>query len=479
MKEGYLPKEQRKKILFLCDDIRMHSGVATMAREIVLGTCHRYNWINVGAAINHPEVGKKIDLSEDSGNRSGVSDASVFLYPQNGYGDSMLIRQMLKIEKPDAIFFFTDPRYWEWLFQIENEIRTKIPMIYLNIWDNYPAPIYNRPYYESCDTLLAISKQTKNINEIVLGDKAKDKIIEYVPHGINEEQFFPIEKDHEKYPALETAKKQLFGDKEYDRVFFFNSRNIRRKNVTALIAAYSLFKNNLPEDKKDKVALILHTQPIDEHGTDLFAVRNLFLGEDESVKFSNGKLSVEAMNYLYNIADITVLPSNAEGWGLALTESMMAGTMIMATVTGGMQDQMRFEDENGNWIDFNADFPSNHKGTYKKHGKWAIPIFPTTRTLVGSPKTPYIFDDQINFEDLSNKMMEFFNMPKEEIKERGLAGRKWTTSDESMASAKKMNENVIKYIDKTLNEFKPRKNFHFIKIDKKIPTNQLQHKLIY
>jgi hypothetical protein len=81
MKEGYLPKEQRKKILLLCDDIRMHSGVATMAREIVLGTCHHYNWVNAGAAINHPEVGKKMDLSQDTGNRAGIEDASVFLYP--------------------------------------------------------------------------------------------------------------------------------------------------------------------------------------------------------------------------------------------------------------------------------------------------------------------------------------------------------------------------------------------------------------
>jgi hypothetical protein len=71
-------------------------------------------------------------------------------------------------------------------------------MIYLNIWDNYPAPMYNESYYESCDTLLAISKQTKNINEIVLGDKAKDKLIEYVPHGINEEHFFPIDEKHDK-----------------------------------------------------------------------------------------------------------------------------------------------------------------------------------------------------------------------------------------------------------------------------------------
>lgn len=479
MKEGYLPKEQRKKILFLCDDIRMHSGIATMAREIVLGTCHRYNWINVGAAINHPEVGKKIDLSQDSGNRAGIPDASVFLYPQNGYGDSMIIRHMLKVEKPDAIFFFTDPRYWEWLFQIENEIRTKIPMIYLNIWDNYPAPMYNKPYYESCDTLLAISKQTKNINEIVLGDKAKDKIIKYVPHGINEKEFFPINKDHEQYPELLKAKKQLFGDKEYDHVFFFNSRNIRRKNVSGLIAAYSIFKNNLPEDKKDKVALVLHTQPIDNNGTDLYAVRDLFLGEDPSVRFSNGKLSVQAMNYLYNIADTTVLPSNAEGWGLALTESMMAGTMIMATVTGGMQDQMRFINDDSNWVSFNADFPSNHRGTYKHHGEWAIPIFPKTRTLVGSPKTPYIYDDHVDTEDLAKGLMTSFNISKKELKEKGLAGREWALSDESMMSSRKMNENVIKYLDQTINEFKPRKNFSFIKINDKLPVKQLRHKLIY
>ena len=478
MKEGYLPKEQRKKILLLCDDIRMHSGIATMAREFVLGTCHKYNWINAGAAINHPEVGKKIDLSQDTGNRAGVEDASVFLYPQNGYGDSTLIRNMLKIEKPDAIFFFTDPRYWEWLFQIENEVRAKVPMIYLNIWDNYPAPMYNQDYYESCDTLLAISKQTKNINKIVLGEKAKDKIIEYVPHGINEEHFFPIDKNHEKWDQLQIAKKQLFGDKEYEHVFFFNSRNIRRKNVSNLIAAYSLFKENLPEDKKDKVALVLHTQPVDSNGTDLFAVRDLFLGEDDSVRFSQGKLSTEGMNFLYNLADITVLPSNAEGWGLALTESMMAGTMIMATVTGGMQDQMRFEDENGNWFTPTAEIPSNHRGTYKKHGKWAIPVFPFTRNLVGSPQTPYIYDDQIDFEDLSNKMMESYNMSKKTIKENGLAGREWATSDESMESARYMNKNIIKYIDQTLNTFKPPKKFTFHKVENKKPK-QLQHKLVY
>ena len=74
----------------------------------------------------------------------------------------------LKVEKPDALFIITDPRYFSWLFQVENEIRKNIPIIYLNIWDDYPAPMYNKPYYEACDLLMGISKQTVNINKLVL-----------------------------------------------------------------------------------------------------------------------------------------------------------------------------------------------------------------------------------------------------------------------------------------------------------------------
>jgi len=65
MKEGYIPQEKRKKILLLCDDIRMTSGISTMAREIVIGTAHHYNWVNVGGAITHPDKGKRFDLIND------------------------------------------------------------------------------------------------------------------------------------------------------------------------------------------------------------------------------------------------------------------------------------------------------------------------------------------------------------------------------------------------------------------------------
>jgi len=179
MKEGYIPKEERKNILLLCDDIRMHSGVATMAREIVVGTAHKYNWFNVGAAIQHPESGKILDLSADVNKQLGIEDSDIKVMPNNGYGDATLLRKLTKQFNFDGIFIFTDPRYWEWLFRIEREIRSKMPIFYLNIWDDYPTPLYNKQYYKSVDALMAISKQTANINKLVLGDFAKDKGIRY------------------------------------------------------------------------------------------------------------------------------------------------------------------------------------------------------------------------------------------------------------------------------------------------------------
>ena len=66
MKEGYIKQEDRKKILLLTDDIRVHSGVAQVGREIVLNTAHRYNWIQIAGAINHPDKGNVQDLSTDT-----------------------------------------------------------------------------------------------------------------------------------------------------------------------------------------------------------------------------------------------------------------------------------------------------------------------------------------------------------------------------------------------------------------------------
>ena len=476
---AYLPPSERKKILLICDDLRVYSGIATVAREMVLNTAQHFNWVQVAGAINHPDKGKKLDLSQDTNKAIGINDSSVHIYPVDGYGDPNLIRFLLKTEKPDAIFLVTDPRYFMWLFQIENEIRKKMPIVYLNIWDNYPAPMYNRAFYEACDALLGISKQTVNINKLVLGEKTKGKTIEYVPHGLNHDIFKPLAQNTPEYSEFLKFKDQLFKGKEYDFVLFFNSRNIRRKQIPDTLLAYKLFVDTLPLEKAKKCAMLLHTHVVDDNGTDLGAVCEYLFEDKEryNVIFSVNPLPPAQMNWLYNATDVQILLTSNEGWGLSLTEAILVGNPIIANVTGGMQDQMRFV-KDGKWMEVDADFPSNHNGTIKECGEWAFPVFPTSRSIQGSPITPYIWDDRCTAEDAAKQIQAVYELPKTERKAKGLKGREWALSDEAGLTGEKMGQRVIKYLDKMFKTWTPRKKFELIdtkNIDKKV----LNHKVIY
>jgi glycosyltransferase involved in cell wall biosynthesis len=479
MKEGYIERDKRKKILLLCDDIRMTSGISTVAREIVIGTAHVFNWINVGGAIQNPDLGKRLDLNEATNKEAEIEDASVYIYTTNGYGDPSLVRALIEIEKPDAIMFFTDPRYWVWLFSMEQEIRQKIPMIYLNIWDDLPYPMYNRSYYESCDTLMAISKQTENINKVVLKGRSEGKIIKYIPHGINEKYFYPIEAHTTEWLALQEFRKNIFQHKDYNFALLYNARNIRRKCVPDLMLAWKIFRDKLPEDKRNKCVLVMHTQPIDENGTDLFAVEEMLFGYGESnILFSTERLTSQMMNFLYNSCDGTVLISSNEGWGLSLTESMMCGKPIIANVTGGMQDQMRFIDEYDNPIKFTEEFGSNHRGKYKRHGTWAYPVFPSNISLIGSVPTPYIYDDRCSPEDIAEQIERMYNdkmNDPEFFKEIGESAHEWVTSDESMMSARLMSKNIIDTINETINTFTPRHRWELIEIEEQGPKHHVKY----
>jgi len=475
---AYLPPEKRKKILLICDDIRVHSGVATVAREIVIHTCQHFNWVNIGGSINHPEVGKRLDLSQSTNETKGITDSSVVIYPANEYGGPDMLRQLIQIEKPDAIMLVTDPRYFVWLFSMENEIRKNIPITYLNIWDDYPAPHYNKAFYESCDLLMGISKQTVNINKLVLGDKTKDKIIRYVPHGLSEKIYFPISQNHEQYPQFTEFKNNLFGGKEFDFVLFFNSRNIRRKQIPDTMLAYKYFIDKLPIEKAKKCALVLHTELVSDHGTDLKAIEELFLSEDQyNVIFTNKTMNSTEMNFLYNSSDAQILLTSNEGWGLSLTEAILVGNPIIANVTGGMQDQMKFEDEEGNWFTPSPEIPSNNTGKYKKCGEWAFPVFPNNRSIQGSPQTPYIWDDRCRPEDAAEQILAVYSLDKKERKAKGLKGREWALNEAGLTSPLQ-GQRVIEAFDTLFKTWKPREKYELINVNE-VKDKVINHNLLY
>jgi glycosyltransferase involved in cell wall biosynthesis len=469
MKEGYIPRDQRKKILLLSDDIRTFSGVGCQSRNIVLNTAHHFNWVNLGGAVKHPDAGKGFDMSKEIDNVIGIPDSDVKLIASDGYGDATILRQIIATEKPDAIMHFTDPRYWIWLYQMENEIRQQCPLIFYTIWDDLPYPMYNREFYRSDDMLLGISKQTVNLVKNVLKDHPKeDWAVNYLPHGIEPTKFYPIKNNLE----FETWKEKTFENKKYDFVVFHNSRNIRRKNQSDIILSWKTFLDQLPIEKAKKCLLLMKTDPIEDAGTDLNAVLDTLCDPKiHNVKFINGRFDESYMNNLYNLSDAHIFMTDNEGWGLGLTESLMAGRMIIAPVQGGMQDQMRFEDENGDWINFTSKHGSNSDGKYKKCGEWAIPMFPKTRSIKGSPLTPYICSSQVSIEDAAIALMKVYKMGPEERTKRGLAGREWAMSNEARFTAKGMGERIIENVDKLLKKWKPQPRFTVTKVDDSTKLN--------
>jgi len=465
MKTGYIPKDQRKKILFLSDDMRVTSGVGVMSREIIEGTAHRYNWVQVGAAVTHPEVGKILDMSEAVNNETGLTDASVKIYPCNGYGDSRMIRHLMETEKPDAILHFTDPRYWIWLYQIEHELRQKIPMFFYAIWDDLPYPYYNENFYRSDDWVGCISKQTYNIVKHVSRKEPRAPwSLSYVPHGINTKRFHPVPDDNQEVLDI---RKQLFGDADVKFVAFYNSRNIRRKQTSDILLAFNVFMQKLSPEDRAKCRLILHTQLVDEHGTDLpVVIRDVVPAIEPYVIFSKDRIEAKHINLMYNLADVTINLSSNEGFGLGTCESMMAGTPIIVNVTGGLQDQCGFKNDAGEYLDPETDFTyewgSNHDGRFKNHGEWAFPVYPASRSLQGSPLTPYIFDDRASWEDAANRLMEVYTLSREERKRRGELGRQYGLN-EGMFTAEKMCNLFIEHMETAWENWIPRERFTLVK----------------
>jgi len=435
-KVGDIPK--KKKILLLSDDLRMHSGIGTMAREFVMGTIHKYDWVQIGGAIKHLDDGQAFDISQDATKETGVPNAYLKIYPISGYGNPDLLKHIMNIEKPDAILHFTDPRFWKWLYNIEHEIRQQLPIMYYTIWDDLPYPWWNQPYYESCDWLGCISKQTYGIVNHVRNHNmppeegtTKDWQIDYVPHGINAKVFKPIDPTTNLWPHYNNFKTHMLDKKKYDFVLYYNNRNIRRKQTSDIVLAWNEFCNTLTPEQADKCLLLMHTPSVDPNGTDLNAVKEA-LCPAYNIKFSQNHISPQEMAFMYNIADVTINIASNEGFGLSGAESMMSGTPIINNITGGLQDHCGFALK-GEYLtaDDYIEIGSLHDDIKWKNnpdltwGDWVKPVWPSNRSIQGSPETPFIFDDRARYDEVAEAIREWYDTPSEERTSKGLLGREY------------------------------------------------------
>ena len=460
-------KVKKPKILLLSDDLRLHSGIATQSKEIVLSTVHKYDWVQLGAALKHPESGKQLILDDDFIKTTGIKDAILKIYCNTGYGNPDILRELINIEKPDAILHFTDPRFWRWLYEMENEIRQICPIMYYNIWDSLPDPLWNAPFYASCDLLLCISKQTYGINKRTLektGLSKEDWSHKYIPHGVS-----PLFKPLSDMDPKLLDFKQQFKLEQYDFVVGWNNRNIRRKVPGDVVEAFSRFAEKNPDKK---MMLLLHTQQVDDNGTDLTEVIK-HCGKYGHYKFTKlptvqDAWPTDVLNLYYNACDVVLNVASNEGFGLGSCEALRAGTPIIVNVTGGLQDQCGFRKDGKllteeDYVEIGSLHDWRKWKDKLEHGEWVKPVWPTNLSLQGSPVTPYIYDDRCDSYDITEQLDSFFQMGRDEVSRVGMLGHEFVVGEGDMAS-EKMGEKFIEAIDGCFENWKPRKRFDLWKV---------------
>ena len=271
--------DKKIKVFTLSDMPLSPSGVGTQTRYIceALLKTGKFKIVSFGGAIKPPKYDPiKTDQYGDDW----------IMYPVDGYGSKEAVRSLIRQEKPDILWFMTDPRFWGWLWEMENEIRPLMPMVYYHVWDNYPYPTFNRQYYESNDLIATISKVTDDIVKTV----APSVKSQYIPHAVNSEIFAPVENES----GIEEFKKSVFGD-YYDPdkfIFFWNNRNARRKQSGSLLF---WFKEFLDKVGHDKASLVMHTEVKDPNGQDLEAIINHLGLTDGQVLFSQQKVDLRRL----------------------------------------------------------------------------------------------------------------------------------------------------------------------------------------
>jgi glycosyltransferase involved in cell wall biosynthesis len=124
------------------------------------------------------------------------------------------------------------------------------------------------------------------------------------------------------------------------------------------------------------------------------------------------------------MVDCTINISDAEGFGLATLESLSCGTPIIATMTGGLQEQV---------TDGEVEF--------------GVGLYPRSKAIIGSQQVPYIYEDRIDKAQFHSSLSKIYKMGRDERKKLGTLGREHILKNYNFVT---LQNKWVEIIDQTL-----------------------------
>lgn len=382
--------DKKYKILLISDHALSASGVGTQSRHLIEGLLKKGCWSfrQFGAAVKHENY-DTVKVNDD-----------FIIKPIDGFGNPDLLRVTLATEKPDALFIFTDPRFFIYMFEMEDEVHQFCPIVWWHVWDNDPKPVFNKPLYEATDLINCHSHKTYTQ---VMDDFPESS--NFIPHALPPGMFYELPDDEK----LDWKRKILGEERADHRVCLWINRNAKRKRPNDVLMSWKKFVDDYKEKHGEdpKATLVMHTNPTDQEGPNLYQTLDLF-DLRKHVFFSTEVLDFEKMNVLHNISDFCLNISYAEGFGLPTLESMQCGNPIIAVKTGGQTRQVvDHRDGSENGVALNVDMQS----------------------LVGSQMVPYIFEDYAHPDNIAAAIQKLVEMPDDELKALGQKAKAYVESE--------------------------------------------------
>lgn len=155
--------------------------------------------------------------------------------------------------------------------------------------------------------------------------------IQIIPPGVDTHHFYPIPQDEAK---------EAIGIPVKDRMALFVGRIEPLKGIDTLIRAMAIIKENCPFFECPHYLVVIGGDPEgheEEVSAEMVHLQSLCqkLGFDEMVLFL-GKRGQDTLPYYYSAAEVVVMPSHYESFGMVALEAMACGTPVVASKVGGL-----------------------------------------------------------------------------------------------------------------------------------------------